>query len=359
MFVPRALRLKGVKESQKSKKEQPAQVAAQGAEISSEDALVTAMQQTSTTSPATLNEQVDPKSVTRGPRFTTTPITPEYIAQLTAGIELIFTDYAHQNLASAKWLRERYRTVNGEEKFIHLTAILEHANIASLKPEATQVLVRKAIQQHASSKLQLSENGFYVRRRSSTYPLSFIPQNSFSVVDDNGLGFWDQRTIYVEPHVRHFCKTPAKVAHWLQEHGQIKQKWLPIQAVQTLYNSCGFVVLSGNVMHEDVWKKWRSAEKPVDWKVMTKVEHTKRTNEYLELLDKSRRDLKRKHNVTTVTEEAGTGADAPKVPSATKHKKRKRAKSKVNDDLQEQEDADMGDDTVSEGVREHPGKRTA
>jgi hypothetical protein len=234
---------------------------------------------------------------------------------------------------------------------IHLTAVLEHANIASLKPEATQILLRQAIQERAASNLQLSENGFYVRRRPSTYPLSFIPQNSFSIVDDEGLSFWDQRTIYVEPHVRHLCKTPAKVAHWLQEHGQIKPKWLPIQAIETLYNSCGFVVLSGVVLHENAWKKWRSMEKPVDWKIMTKVEHTKRTNEYLDLLNKTRADLKRKRNATTVAGDVDMvdardtqDADAPKrLQSATKNKKRKRAKSKQGDSVQEHVDADMAD----------------
>jgi hypothetical protein len=53
-----------------------------------------------------------------------------------------------------------------------------------------------------------------------------------------------------------------------------------------LYNSCAFVVLSGSVMHADTWSKWRAAEKPDDWKIMTKVEHTKRTAEYIAILEK-------------------------------------------------------------------------
>ena len=84
------------------------------------------------------------------------------------------------------------------------------------------------------------------------------------------------------------CKTPAKVAHWLKNHGQMKKKWLPIQAVNMLYNSCAFVVLSGNVTHEDRWKKWRCIGKPENWIIMTMVEHTKRTQEYLQLLNESR-----------------------------------------------------------------------
>jgi len=248
---------------------------------------------------------------------------------------------------------------------IHLTALLQHTNIASLRPEATQVGLRQAIQERCTSNLQLSENGFYVRRRPSTYPLSFVPQDSFSIVDDEGVSFWDQRTIYVEPHIRHLCKTPAKVSHWLQEHGQIKAKWLPVQAVETLYNSCGFVVLSGNVMHEDAWKKWRVAEKPTDWKIMTKAEHTKRTNEYLDLLSKSRTGPKRKYNATTPIGDADTGdagdaaeVDAPaEVSSTTKRKKRKRTKNKTANDFQKREHADMAGDSASKADEGHENKR--
>lgn len=170
---------------------------------------------------------------------------------------------------------------------IHLTAILEHPNISKLKPEATQILLKKAMHDHPSSILELSHNEYYVRRRPSTNPLPFVPKNSFEIVDDDGLSFWDQRTIYVEPHLRNMCPTPAKVAQWLTEHGQLKPKWLPVQAVHALWNSCAFVVLSGNVMHEGMWNKWREAGKPDDWKIMTKVEHTKRTVEYLALLERA------------------------------------------------------------------------
>ena len=354
MFVPRALRLKGLKETQKYKKATKASTV--HGTTSSDDGLVEAMQNTSTTSPVPPNEQTESKPAARGTNSTTAPVTPEYIAQLAAGIELIFTDYAHRHPESARWLAKYYRKIEGEEKceprsissfirtsslilvlVIHLSAILENHNIATLKPEATQVSLRQAIQERGSINLQLSLNGFYVRRRPSTYPLSFVPHDSFSIVDDEGLSFWDQRTIYVEPHIRHLCKTPAKVAHWLQEHGGFKAKWLPIQAVETLYPSCGFVVLSGNVLHEDVWKKWRSTEKPQDWKIMTKVEHAKRTKEYLDLLETSRADLKRKHSPRTAIRDADVGDDAhaantdviAKALSATKHKKRKKRKNEV------------------------------
>jgi len=37
-------------------------------------------------------------------------------------------------------------------------------------------------------------------------------------------------------------------------------------------------------MNDDVWQKWRAADKSENWKIMTKVEHTKRTAEYVALL---------------------------------------------------------------------------
>lgn len=167
---------------------------------------------------------------------------------------------------------------------IHLTAILEHPCISSLKPQASQKLLQEALETHPSALLDTSANGYYVRRRPSSYPPKFLREDSFAEFDDHGLAFWDQRTIYVEPNLRNMCSTPAKVAHWLTAHGQLRSKWLPVQAIHMLWNSCAFVVLSGSVMHDNVWSKWREAEKPHGWKIMTKVEHTKRTAEYVALL---------------------------------------------------------------------------
>lgn len=118
MFVPRALRLKGVREPQRPKATKArAEPAADRLEISNQDTLVEAMERTrtSTASPAPPHEPIDPKATNRGPRFTSKPVTPEYLGQLAAGIELIFTDYAHQEKTRAKWLQSRYRTVDGED----------------------------------------------------------------------------------------------------------------------------------------------------------------------------------------------------------------------------------------------------
>jgi hypothetical protein len=214
-------------------------------------------------------------------------------------------------------------------------AILEHPNISTLKPEPTQVLLQQALRDHPSKIVELSSNGYHIRRMPSSYPPKFLPYNSFEQVNDDGLSFWDERTIYVEPHLRDLCKTPAKVAHWLREYGQLKKKWLPIQAVHTLYNSCAFVVLSGNVTHEDVWTKWRAAEKPDNWKIMTKVEHTKRTAEYVALLEKQKPKSKSKHqlNDPTLPAIARPAAHAPNVeivPGNKENTERPKNKRKRN-----------------------------
>ena len=117
MFVPRALRLKGVRELERPKtaKASP-ELQPDGTDTGSEDAFAEAMEKTRTTSPTPQPEHIDPKASNPGPRFTTKPITPEYIAQVASGIRLIFTDYAHQEKQRSKWLGDRYRTVDGMDK---------------------------------------------------------------------------------------------------------------------------------------------------------------------------------------------------------------------------------------------------
>ncbi|KAJ8105284.1 hypothetical protein OPT61_g10274 [Boeremia exigua] len=342
MFVPRAVRLKGVKELQRPKVAKPLVVPESSKnDTNSKDAPVQAMGETSMNLPAPQQVAVSDAAVpARGPRFAIKTVAPEYIAQLAAGIELIFTDYAHAEEERSRWMRDRYRVINGEEGYIHLTAILEHPNISKLKPEATQILLKQALHDHPCKTLELSHNEYYVRRRPSTNPLPFVPSNSFEVVDDDGLTFWDQRTIYVEPHLRNICPTPARVAHWLTVHGGLKSKWLPVQAVHTLWNSCAFVVLSGNVMHENTWNSWRKTGKPDNWKVMTKVEHTKRTLEYRALLEKENPKGMRKVVEDTsqlppiarpaalsMSFEALPEGDSIKIESKKKRKRRKPAKS--------------------------------
>lgn len=111
MFIPRALRLKGVTERPRPKASQHPR---RTDETNSEKALTDAMEGISTGSPKPQEEPGD-VDMGRGPRFTTRPVTSEYLAQLVAGMELIFSDYAHQEEERCMWLQKRYRTVDGEE----------------------------------------------------------------------------------------------------------------------------------------------------------------------------------------------------------------------------------------------------
>ena len=96
-FIPRALRLKGIKESQtrKSKQVEPLPT------------------------PDLVGAAPAPQQDCRVSQIDSAPAKQGYIAQLAAGVDLIFTDYAHQAPDSAKWLGDRYRTVDSEEKCPH------------------------------------------------------------------------------------------------------------------------------------------------------------------------------------------------------------------------------------------------
>lgn len=109
MFVPRALRLKGGKEQKKTPNAPPAR----------RPPVKEANQALEATSPPPNSDnkssahELKPKS---GPQFTNPTVTPEYLGWLLCGIELIFTDYAHQDTDGAAWLEKHSRDVDGQSK---------------------------------------------------------------------------------------------------------------------------------------------------------------------------------------------------------------------------------------------------
>ncbi|KAF1830471.1 hypothetical protein BDW02DRAFT_507469 [Decorospora gaudefroyi] len=358
MFVPRVLRLKGLREKARPGTAKPApKPVADRAQAHPDDAPVEARQQTSTNAPAHESEQHEAKVITKSPRFSAL-----YVAELAAGMELIFSVYAHQEEQRVQWLQRHYRTVDGGETYIHLAAILEHPNITSMKPEANIVLLQQALRDHPSKTLQVSQNGYYVRRSPSSYLPKYLPDNSFEVVDDQGLAFWDQRTIYVEPHARAMCQAPARVAHWLVQHGQLREKWLPIQAVHTLFPSCAFVVLSGSVMHDDIWQKWRETEQPEDWIIMTKVEHTRRDAEYEALLKQENPRRMRKARVDdSELPPVARPATLPMAMDTTggDTAKPKRKRRRVSKSARPTHNADTNSDSAGDTDDEPSSKRRA
>ena len=98
-------------------------------------------------------------------------------------------------------------------------------------------------------------------------------------------------------------------------------------------------------MHDDIWTKWRAAEKPENWKVMTKVDHTKRTAEYVALLEKQNPNGMRKtkndpSNLPEIERPAALPMNMEIVPAEylekpkdkRKRKKRKNTKSGLDTD---------------------------
>lgn len=106
MFVPRTLRLKGVKEPQKPPKEPPAK------KRRTEDNAL----ESGKIAPAVVFKEeqnnANPKT-TKGSNLITPATNPEYLGQLVCGIELVFTDYAQQDKESSSWLVSHYREVDG------------------------------------------------------------------------------------------------------------------------------------------------------------------------------------------------------------------------------------------------------
>ncbi|OCL11868.1 hypothetical protein AOQ84DRAFT_173046 [Glonium stellatum] len=236
------------------------------------------------TNPTSLTREAEPQ--TKRVRIHSPDTNDEYLEQLVCGIELVFTDYAYQDDGGGAWLKKYGRVIHGESSYIHLSALLIHPSLAALKPAPTQKTLRRALQSFPSPDLEITGEGYFVRRRVSTYPLSFIPTDASTIINDDGLSFWDKRTLYVEPHLSTMCNKPAVVAWWLKKYGKLRSKWLPIQAIKTIAPSCAFVVLSGcNAKLSSSWDRWAAKKLPNNWITMTKAEHDRRTKEYLSILN--------------------------------------------------------------------------
>ncbi|PSN69039.1 hypothetical protein BS50DRAFT_675278 [Corynespora cassiicola Philippines] len=247
----------------------------------------------------------------------------DYLAQVAVGIELLFTDFALQDEKNAAWLASLYRVVEGEMNFVHLSNFVHHPSLATIDPAVTQKSLQQAIKEYGSKYLEMSRDTYYVRRSPNTYPLPFIPANAISVVNEKGLDFWSERTIYVETHARSkkWAKCAPKIAQWLQSHGELRNKWLPIQTVRILDSGGALITLSGNVTHQDIWQKWAKKGKPNGWTLMTKIEYDRRTKEHIKVrqgersrgsLEKSKRKSEHSQSLSSCDErkKLKSGSDA-------------------------------------------------
>lgn len=112
MFIPRALRLKGVKERPKETTSASGERPAKKARIKISPG---AIDEANTSRELDQQEQNDTRPA-RGPTFTTPQVTHEFLGWLVAGMEMIFSDYAYQAEEGAAWLEKHYREVDREGK---------------------------------------------------------------------------------------------------------------------------------------------------------------------------------------------------------------------------------------------------
>jgi len=106
--------------------------------------------------------------------------------------------------------------------------------------------------------------------------------------------------------------------------------------------------LSGNITHADVWSKWRAAEKPDNWKILTKVEHSKRTAEYVALLEKRNPRSKGKHQLDdpvlpAIAKPAALALNMEMVPTYTEDTERPKTKRKRNRKKSDKIDTQAGE----------------
>ncbi|KZF20871.1 hypothetical protein L228DRAFT_262746 [Xylona heveae TC161] len=195
-----------------------------------------------------------------------------YLEQLVCGLELHFTDWVLDHVESREWLTRRQRQINGEDGYIHLSAFLESNIFARMKPTVTQMALRRSLMKLSSEGyLELSPDTYHVRRRPSTSPARPNAEAMHS-------GFWDQKTVYVEPHVSSISLSPAKLAHHLTAASNLPSNILPIQHVDNPHRhpSYAFIMLSDDV-DESIASD--SRHWPQDWIVMTKKDWRRRTEE--------------------------------------------------------------------------------
>ncbi|KAF8453008.1 hypothetical protein BGX38DRAFT_443559 [Terfezia claveryi] len=180
-------------------------------------------------------------------------------------LELLFSEYSTYHI-NPQWLPRRMRTVDGYNDYIHVSALLENDIFKTIKPQPTQKTLVTALQLRPSQILQVSPDGYHLRRR---HP---VKQN----VDNRPKEAWEPSTIYIEPDIRGVSACPGKVARILAENNpSISVEW-----VESGGTAWAFVIVSENVNEQQLesCEDW-----PSDWIVMSKAEWRRRDGQYQKL----------------------------------------------------------------------------
>ncbi|KAI9836930.1 MAG: hypothetical protein M1837_003162, partial [Sclerophora amabilis] len=183
-------------------------------------------------------------------------VDPSYNEEIVYGLELLLSDYNAQHGENAEWLRERQRTLEGEDGHVHLSSFLTHHIFSKTKPALTQKAIQNAVKAQSSNIIELHSSGYYIRRRTS----------STSIIAPERID-WEAQTIYVEPHLSTLSANTPKLLHHLYKHSLgLLSTLLPVQNVSSRNPAWAFITFSGGVddalaMRKDIW--------PAGWIVMT------------------------------------------------------------------------------------------
>ncbi|KAH8153540.1 uncharacterized protein LAJ45_02353 [Morchella importuna] len=181
-------------------------------------------------------------------------------------LEILLSDYSFEK-AHRNWLKGKMREFEGKDDYFHLSAFIDCQYFSTIKPVLSQVSLKKALIACRSDVLELSSDGYNVRRKAKG---TLLPQNQNQ----------DLFTVYIEPDVPTIISNPGRVARILHE-SFLPRRYFPVQFVENTRKPWTFVTLSSIITEDDMANKklW-----PKDWIVLTKSEWQKRDSEYQALL---------------------------------------------------------------------------
>ncbi|KAL7266783.1 hypothetical protein RUND412_010654 [Rhizina undulata] len=191
--------------------------------------------------------------------------------ELVLALEILFSTYG---LLRGKWtgyLKERMRSLEGLNDWVHLSALVECPFLyeAMRKKEVSQVELMRAMKKVPSEILELSEDNYHVRRRSK------LDEKLENVKD------LEVYTVYIEPQITKVTTHPGKLARFMTQ-SSLPRRLFPIQNVEGPEKEYGFITFSSEVSQKEIEGELRDLW-PENWIVMSKAEWLRRDTLYQEI----------------------------------------------------------------------------
>ncbi|KAH0613963.1 uncharacterized protein H6S33_005849 [Morchella sextelata] len=219
-------------------------------------------------------------------------------------LEILLSDYSLEK-AHGNWLKGKMREFEGKDDYFHLSAFIDCQYFSTIKPALSQVSLKKALIACKSDVLELSSDGYNVRRKAKG---TLFSQNENQ----------DLFTVYIEPDVPTIISNPGRAARILHE-SFLPRRYFPVQFVENTQKPWTFVTLSSVITEDDMTNKklW-----PRDWIVLTKSEWQKRDSEYQALLRAQVRavTLSRENISNRFTSNESNNHLRPETVNSEKHK---------------------------------------